>query len=104
MEAASCRNPFRNPLKSPALCLTEHNAYLLRWNFRAARKKTTLAVSIANSTMTVSRVKASQPVLTDLGRSWALPSGAVPKKYIRYCCANHFAVCYHDRHKKADLL
>jgi hypothetical protein len=28
---------------------------------------------------------------------------AVPEKYTRYSCANHFAVCYHDRQKKADL-
>jgi hypothetical protein len=28
----------------------------------------------------------------------------MPEKSTRYCRANHFAVCYHDRHKKADLL
>jgi len=31
-------------------------------------------------------------------------AAAVPEKYTRYSCANHFAVCYHDRQKKADLL
>lgn len=57
-------------LKSPALGLTELGAYLSTQRFRATKKEDRAAVSSAVLTKTtVSRVKPTQSVLTDLERS-----------------------------------